>query len=136
MSKVRVHSSGRQEANEEAGLVYDYGINTNVFSHRAAFKSAGAKDGRLRVEETRVPAERREWKIGRRDNKPEKDPFSLDKLQRRFKAQLHAGSVPRQTRQRLSIAERGQKLVKTKAKLRAKSLRVTAACKELRAEAE
>ena len=128
--------AGAKKPKKKEGLVYDYGINNHVFSHRAAFKSVGATDGWLRAEETRIPAERREWKTGKRDNKPEQDPFSLDKLQRRFKAQLHAGTVPRQTRRRLSIAERGQKLVKTKAKLRAKSLRVTAACKELRTQAE
>ncbi len=85
-------------------LIYDYGINNHVFSHRAACKPVGASSGWLRYEDTRIPAERRVWKTGNRDKKPEQEPFSLEKLQRRLKAQVHAGSMPKQTRRRLALA--------------------------------
>ena len=69
---------------------------------------------------------------GKRDHQPELEAFSLDKLQRRLKAQLHAGSMPARSCRRLSIAARGNKLILAKAKQRAKSQRISAACKALR----
>jgi len=115
-------------------LIYDYGINNHIFSHRAACKPVGASSGWLRYEDTRIPAERRPWKTGNRDKKPEQEPFSLEKLQKRLKAQLHAGSMPKQTRRRLALANRGQKLLQAKKKLKDKSRRVTAAMNDLRAQ--
>ena len=89
----------------------------------------------MRMEETRVPPHRREWKVGQRDHKPEEEAFSLDKPERRFRAQLHAGSMPRRSQRRLSVGRRVAKKLKYKLKGRLKSQRVTAACKALRAEA-
>ncbi len=41
-----------------------------------------------------IPANRRQWKHGKWDREPEQEAFNLDKLQRRFKAQVRAGSMP------------------------------------------
>ena len=112
-----------------------YGIANHIFSDRAASQSVSAKDGWVRMDETRVTPHRREWKFGQRDNKPEEEAFSLDKLERRFKAQLHAGSMPRRSQRRLPVAIRAAKIIKLKEKMRLKSQRITAACKALRAEA-
>ena len=46
----------------------------------------------LEPEETRIAAHRRECKTGKRDHEPENEEFSLDKLQRRLNAQVHAGN--------------------------------------------
>ena len=119
----------------QPNLIYDYGICNHVFSDREASVRVQAKDGWLRVETTKVPPERRKWKCGKRDHEPEVEAGSLDKLRRRLHAQLHAGSMPTRSCRRQSIAARGNKMVATKAKQRAKSQRVTAACKALREQA-
>ena len=126
---------GAKKMKKQPGLVYDYGIADHTFSDRAASKRVSAKDGWVRSEETRIAAHRREWKEGKRDHEPEHEQFSLDKLQKRLNAQLHAGCLPKKTCRRLSIAARGAKLVKMKCKQREKSKRVTASCKALRVAA-
>jgi hypothetical protein len=130
-----VHIPGKKPA-PKPGLVYDYGIDNHVFSDRAEKVRISAKDGWVRVEQTRIPADRRKWKRGRRDREPENEPFSLDKLQKRLDAQLHAGSMPGKTCRRLSIAKRACKLMDARAKLKRKAARITGACQELRARAK
>jgi len=107
-------------------------LRQHVFSDRVASKRVAASAGWVRCEETRIQAHRREWKHGQRDVKPEEDPFSLDKLQKRMRAQLHAGSVPASTCRRPSVATQGRKLLKSKTKLKEKPKRASAACKALR----
>ena len=121
--------------NQQPELVYDYGICDHVVSDREVSVRVQAKAGWLRVETTKIPPDRRHWKRGKRDHQPEVEANSLDKLQRRLRAQLHAGSMPNRSCRRQSIAARGNKLIATKAKHRAKSKRVSAACKALREQA-
>ena len=118
------------------GLVYDLGINSHIFSDRADSTRVHAKDGWLRVERTRVAPHRREWRTGKRDTEPENEVCSLDKLERRFKSQMHAGAMPKKSCRRLSLAKRGEKLVKSKTKATQKSKRVTAAFNAMRAKAK
>jgi hypothetical protein len=86
----------------------------------------------LRYNETEVPAIRREWKVGKRDREPELEDFNEEKLAKRMRSQLHAGSLPTRTSRRVSVAERGQRLLAQKLKLKAKELRVSAALQETR----
>jgi len=112
--------------------VYDYGIENHIFSDRSASTRVSARDGWVRIEETRVAADRRKWKRGKRDNQPENEEFTLDKLQKRLQAQLHAGSMPKASRRRPSIAARGNKLLRAKANQQQKTKRVTASLKSVR----
>ena len=95
-----------------------------------------AKDGWLRVERARAAAHRKEWKVGNRDAEPVKEFCSLDKLERRLKAQLHAGVMPNRNCRRPSLAKRGEKLLKVKGKQRRKSKCMTASMKALRDKAK
>ena len=46
-------------ANQQPNLIYDYGIANHVFSDREASVRVQAKDGWVRVEETKVPIEKK-----------------------------------------------------------------------------
>jgi hypothetical protein len=100
-----------------------------------AKEAVAAKDGWIRIEKTRLQAHRREWKFGQRDYEPEHADFSLDKLERRLQAQVHAGGMPSKTCRRPSVAARGNKLLNQKVKQSAKEKRITAVCKAMRATA-
>ena len=118
------------------GFVYDMGIDSHVFSDRADSTRVHAKDGWFRVERTRVTAHRREWRTGKRDAEPENEICSLEKLERRFKSQMHAGAMPKKSCRRPSLVKRGDKVLKSKSKARQKSMRVAAAFKAMRAKAK
>ena len=130
------HIHGAGPLHKKPGLVYDLGISNHVFSDRAESTRAHAKDGWLRVERTRVAAHRREWRTGKRDAETENEICSLEKLERRFKSQMHAGAMPRKSCRRPSLAKRGEKVLKSKSKARQKSMRVAAAFKAMRAKAK
>ena len=130
------HILGAGPPHKKHGLIYDIGINNHVFSDRAQSARVHAKDGWVRVERTMVAAHRREWRTGKRDAEPENETCSMDKLERRLKAQLHAGAMPRKLCRRPSLAKRGEKLLKLKSKARQKAKHVSAACKALRAKAK
>ena len=94
-----------------------------------------AKDGWFRVERTRVAAHRREWRVGKRDAEPENEICSLEKLERRFKSQMHADAMPRKSCRRPSLAKCGDKVLKSRGKASQKSMRGPAAFKAMRAKA-
>ena len=127
---------GAGPLHKKPGLVYDLGINSHIYSDRADSTRVHAKNGWLRVERTRVAPHRREWRTGKRDAEPENEVCSLDKLERRFKSQMHAGAMPKKSCRRLNLAKRGEKLVKSKIKATQKSKRVTAAFNAMRAKAK
>ena len=90
----------------------------------------------MRVDETRMPAERRHWRVGKRDHEPERQEVNHDKLKRRYDAQVHVGTRPCRSQRRLPIAARARKVLKSKLKLQAKSKRVSKALHTVRAKAE
>ena len=110
--------------------VYDYGIQDHVFSDRPESKRVAAVQGWLRINETLIPAARREWKIGSRDREPEKEEYNVEKLNRRLEAQLHAGVMPTMTCRRPSLNVRGQRLEAQRRRLKRKAEHVAAAMKE------
>ena len=107
---------GCSPASQEAGSGVRPWHQQPQFSDRADSTRVHAKDGWLRVERTRVAPHRREWRTGKRDTEPENEACSLDKLERRFKSQMHAGAMPKKICRRLSLANRGERFVKPRLK--------------------
>ena len=111
-------------------------MHDHVFSARPESKRASAREGWFRYNEAEVPATRREWKVGKRDREPQLEDFNKDKLHQRMRSQLHAGELPTTTSRRVSVTERGQRLVAQKLKLKVKELRASAALQETRKKAK
>jgi len=118
------------ENKQKPYYIYDYGIKDHIFSDRAESKRVSAGQGWLRFNETLIPPARREWKVGRRDREPEKEPFNVDKLRKRLQSQVHAGRMPTMTCRRPCLNVRGQRLLAQKRKLKRKAERVAAAMAE------
>jgi hypothetical protein len=111
---------------QQATLVYDYEIQNRVFSDCLVGTPVSARQGYLRVESTGLAADRRHWKIGKRDNKPELEPFAADKLRRRMEAQIHLVPAKMLTKRRDTMATRSRRAAASKVQKNLKGRRVTA----------
>ena len=94
------------------------------------------KQGWLRVNKSKEPAQRKVRETGKRDNKPELELLDVDKLKRRFDSQLHARSWPRVTKRRTTLAERAQRFITSRSKRQPKEKRAGAVVRTIRKDAQ
>jgi len=109
---------------KEDHLNFTTDVTDHVFSNRREGSRIGGARGWLRVTEHAVPAEHKEWKIGKRKREPEKELPNVEKLQAKMVAQLSAGELPRACTRRATMAERVRTQCANLKRKRAKQLRV------------